>query len=211
MPARYLSDLAGTLRTAFRVGVNKLENVAGILTSRTNAGVDAPIAASQAQLKGLAFKTTLAPAAAGQVVDLVFKLPSADGATNQAIVTDAAGNLSFASVALGANSMKAEDQLVAFNSVSPVTIVVLPAGATIQRVLVEVETAFDGAPSLSIGITGTPSKYMGTSDLDLSVAATYEVTPMVEEPTAVSPIVTYAAGAATVGSARVTVTWVLPG
>lgn len=211
MPARFLSDLAGTLRTAFRIGVNKLENVSGILTSRTNAGADAPIAASQAQLKGTSFKTSLAAAASGQVADITFKLPAADGAANQAIVTDAAGNLSFATVATGANAMKAEDQLIAFNQGATTNIVSLPAGATIEMVRTEVETAFDGTPSLSVGITGNTSKYMGASDTDMATLGTYEVAPMIEEAGAVTPIVTYAAGGATVGSARVTVEWVLPG
>lgn len=211
MPARFFSDLAGTLRTAFRIGVNRLENVSGILTSRTNAGVDAPIAASQAQIKGASFATTLAAATSGQVANLTFRLPAADGATNQALVTDGAGNTFFATVATGANTVKAEDQLVPFGSTSPVTVVALPAGATIMSVRVETETAFDGTPSLSVGLTGNTAKYMAASDTDLAVLGTYEVAPMIEEAGAVSPIVTYAAGGATVGSARVTVQWVIPG
>ena len=211
MPARFLSDLAGTLRVAFRIGVNKLENVSGILTSRTNAGADAPIAASQAQLKGATFKTSLVAATSGQAGDLTFRFPAVDGATNQALVTDAAGNLSFATVASGTNSVKAEDQVIAFNQGATTNIVVLPAGATIISVNVEVETAFNGAPSLSVGITGNLSKYLGSTDVDLATLGLYDVAPAVEEAGSVTPIVTYAAGAATVGSARVTVCWALPG
>jgi hypothetical protein len=92
-----------------------------------------------------------------------------------------------------------------------VSIVVLPAGSTIERVMVEVETAFDGTPSLSVGVAGTTSKYMGTTDMDLSAIATFEVAPMIEEAGSVTPIVTYSAGGSTVGSARVTIWWVLPG
>jgi len=211
MPARFLSDLAGTLRTAFRIGVNRLENVSGILTSRTNAGADAPVAASTLQLKnsGNANKVVLQSFATG--AELTFTLPAADGATNQAMVTDGAGNLTFATVATGANTVKAEDQLIPFGSTSPVTVVTLPAGATIMSVSVEVETAFNGTPSLSVGLTGNLSKYMGSGDLDLAVLGSYEVAPMIEEAGAVSPIVTYAAGGASVGSARVTVQWSIPG
>lgn len=211
MPARYLSDLAGTLRAALRIGVNKLENVAGILTSRTNAGVDAPIAASEAQLKGATYKTALAPATAGQAADLSFKLPAADGATNQAMVTDGAGNLSFATVATGANAVKAEDQIVNFGDSSPIAVVTLPAGAVIQRVVVDVETAFDGTPTMSVGVNAAPSRYMGTGDIDLNTVGTYEVSPMFEEAASEAPEIAYAAGGATVGVARVTVQWTVPG
>ena len=53
---------------------------------------------------------------------------------------------------------------------------------------------------------------MGATDMDLTTAlSTFETAPMIEEPGAVSPIVTYAAGGATMGSARVTIWWALPG
>jgi hypothetical protein len=208
----YLSDLAGTLLSGFRIGLNKFVSASGVITARDKAdAVNVAIAASEARLLGATYKTVLQPAASGQAADLSLKLPPADGATNQGIGTDGAGNLSFITFATGANAVKAEDQVIAYNQSSPTTIVVLPAGATIQRVTVEVETAFDGAPSLSVGVVGTTSKYMGTTDMDLDVAAIFQVEPMIEEVGSVTPIVTYAAGGATVGSARVTVQWVLPG
>ena len=209
---RYISDLAGTMLASFKIGVNRLVASSGVITARNAAdSSNVGLAASEVRVLGATYKTTLQPATT-QGADLALKLPGADGATNQAIVTDGAGNLSFITVATGANAMKAEDQVIAFGSTSPVTIVSLPAGATVQRVLVEVETPFDGAPSLSVGLTGVTSKYMGTTDMDLTAAAaTYEVAPMIEEAGAVSPIVTYAPGGATVGSARVTLSWALPG
>lgn len=208
---RFLSDLAGTLLTGFRIGANKLLSASGVITARNSAdNANVALAASEVRVLGASYKTTLQPAAS-QAADLALKLPGADGATNQALATDGAGNLSFITVTTGANSVKAEDQVIPFGSTSPVTIVVLPAGATIQKVTVEVETAFNGTPSLSVGVVGTTSKYMGTTDMDLATAAIYEVNPMIEEAGAVSPIVTYSAGGASVGSARVTVQWVLPG
>lgn len=208
--ARYLSDLAGTLRSSFRIGVNKLENVTGTLTSRTNAGVDAPFAASAQQLKGATSGTaTLQPAAV--TTDYTVTLPAAQGAVNQTLRNNGSGVLTWETFDPALNGVKAEDQVIVAGSTSPVTIVVLPAGATIQKVIVEVETIFDGAPSLSVGVTGTAAKYMAATDMDLAVAAIYEVEPMIEESLSVSPIVTYAAGGATVGQARVTVQWALPG
>jgi hypothetical protein len=209
---RYLSDLAGTLLAGFRIGLNKFVSASGVITARDKAdGNNVALAASELRVIGASYKTTLQPAASGQAADLALKLPAADGATNQAMVTDGSGNLSFITVATGANAMKSEDQVIPFGSTSPVTIAALPGGVTIQKVTVDVETAFDGAPSLSVGVVGTTSKYMAATDIDLALVAIFEVSPMIEEAGAVSPIVTYAAGGATAGSARVTVQWVLPG
>jgi hypothetical protein len=209
---RYLSDLAGTLWASFRVGLNRLVSASGVITARNAAdSANVDIAAAAARLVNADGKKTTLSSATGLAADVAFKLPAADGATNQAMATDGSGNLSFITVATGANAVKSEDQLIAFGSTSPVAIVVLPAGATIQKVTVEVETAFDGTPSLSVGVAGTPSKYMGATDMDLSTVAIFQVEPMIEEVGSVTPIVTYAAGSASVGSARVTVQWVLPG
>ena len=210
---RYLSDLAGTLLAGFRIGVNKFVSAAGVITARDKADTaNVAIAASENRLLGASFKTTLKSASVGQAADVTFEMPAALGAANQAMADDGTGKLKFITVSTGANALKAEDQLIPYNSASPVTIIALPAGATIERVAVEVETVFDGTPSLSVGIVGTPAKYMGATDMDLTTAlSTFETAPMIEEPGAVSPIVTYAAGGATMGSARVTIWWALPG
>jgi hypothetical protein len=214
--ARYISDLAGTLRSAFRIGVNKLINVSSVLTSQTNAGVNAPIAMSQVQLK--------AASAAGMVslkspdslaTELAFTMPAADGSTDQALVTNASGVLSFKTVATGSNAVKAEDQAVVHGDSGALPIITLPAGATVQRITVEVNTPFDGtgpAPSLSVGLVGSVSKYMSATELDLGVAGIYEVEPMIEEAGIVSPIVTFIQGGGhSAGAATVTLQWVVPG
>jgi hypothetical protein len=87
-----------------------------------------------------------------------------------------------------------------------------PANATIQSVLVDVETAFDGtAPSLSVGVSGETSRYMGTTDLDLKTVAIYEVTPSYEEDgTPEAVIITYSADSSSEGSAIVYVTYSNP-
>jgi hypothetical protein len=209
---RYISDLAGTLLSGFRIGLNKLVSAAGVVTFRNKEDTaNVAVAASEARLLGATYQTTLAPASSGQTGNLTFRMPAADGSTDQAVCTDGAGNFIFRTIATGANAVKCEDQVIAFGSASPVTVVALPAGATIQRVTCEVETAFNGTPSLSVGLVGTISKYMGTTDMDLAVAATYEVAPMIEEAGAVSPIITYSAGGATIGSARISLQWVIPG
>jgi hypothetical protein len=220
---RFISDLAGTLRSALRIGVNKLTNDAGngnVLTSQTNAGVDAPIASSMVHLNAAAAagKVTLkSPDALATTV--AFVLPSADGAANQALVTDASGNLSFATVATGANAVFSEDTTIVFGSSATTTVKVIPAGATVQKVMVQVDTVFDGGtpvPNLSVGKNGgSASAYMATTDNDLTALGEYEVSCMVEEasgPTTVE--ITFAAATSpspSTGAAVVTVWWSVPG
>lgn len=214
MSIRFLPDLVGTLQSYFRIAGIRLKNTADTLLSiRNKADTEyRDVAARGVELRLAAGTNKVALAIASEPAgDLTLNLPVADGATNQALCTDGSGQLSFVTVATGANAVKAEDQVIAFGSTSPVAIVALPAGATVQRVTVEVETAFDGTPSLSVGLAGDTAKYFGATDVDLATAAVYEAAPMVEEAGAVSPIVTYAAGSASVGSARVTVQWVVPG
>lgn len=216
---RFLSDLAGTLRSTFRIGVNKLANDAGngnVLTSQTNAGVDAPIASSMVHLNAAsaAGKVTLkSPDALATTV--AFVLPSADGAANQALVTDASGNLSFATVAAGVNAVKAEDEVVLHSNSGTLPVISIPSGATVQKVIVQVDVAFDGsgpAPSLSVGKTTAQSKYMAAPDVDLTTVGEYEVACMEEEPTGPTIVNVYfvqGLGHAN-GSATVTVQWVVP-
>lgn len=211
---RFLSDLAGTLLAGFRIGVNKLVAASGVITARNAAdNADVELAASGFRAKGATYKTTVKAASSGQSADIAIELPAALGSNGQALVDDGTGTgkLVWATVSTGANAVKAEDQVIAFGSTSPVSIVALPAGSTVSKIVVDVETAFDGAPSLSVGLVGSTSKYMGTTDMDLAQVASFEVQPSIEEAGAVTPIVTYAAGGASVGSARVTVHWVLPG
>lgn len=219
---RFISDLAGTLRSAFRIGVNKLTNDAGngnVLTSQTNAGVDAPIAASMVHFNAAsaAGKVTL-KSPDGLATTTAFVLPAADGAANQALVTDAAGHLSFATVATGANTVYSEDTVVVFGSSSPLLVKVIPAGATVQKVLVQVDTVFDGGtpvPNVSVGKNGgSASAYMSATDNDLTVLGEFEVACMVEEVAGATVEVYFAPGTSptpTTGAAVVTVWWSVPG
>jgi hypothetical protein len=89
-----------------------------------------------------------------------------------------------------------------------------PASAHILKVIVDVETAFDGSsPSLSVGVAGTASRYMATTQNDLATVGIYEVSPCYEEDgTPEAVIVTFSAGAgATAGSVRVSVEYANPG
>jgi len=69
---------------------------------------------------------------------------------------------------------------LAFGTGSPLTLFTLPINAVIHKCQVIIDTPFNGtAPTLSIGISGTTSKYMGATDNNLKGTAEdiYETTP----------------------------------
>lgn len=82
----------------------------------------------------------------------------------------------------------------------------------LSKVQVVIDTPFNGTPSLSIGVTGTTSKYMGTTDVDLTAATgtVFEVHPGLPAAGVEALIATYTAGGASAGAARILVTRVSP-
>jgi hypothetical protein len=86
------------------------------------------------------------------------------------------------------------------------------AGDIIEKIQVVVDTAFDGAPSMSVGIAGTVSKYLSATDVDLTAVAgtVFEVHPGLDAQGAEDLIATYSAGGASVGAARILVTFATP-
>lgn len=208
---RILSDLVGTLQSTFRLGAARIKVAAGALVARNAADTaDYPVAASAIQHLASDGKKVVFQAKTGMSADLTLNLPTADGSSGQAIVTDANGNLAFATVATGADAVKEVEKTVAYNSSSPVTVVTPPAYGRIVIVKVDVETAFNGtAPTMSVGVAGATSRYMGTTDIDLKTAGIYEVDAAYEEddtPDAI--IITFNADSSSQGSARVTVQYV---
>ena len=75
-----------------------------------------------------------------------------------------------------------------------------------------VDTAFNGTPTLSVGVSGTTSKYMASTQVDLTQAATtmMSVTPNLPAQGVETIIATYAAGGASVGAARMIVIFATP-
>ena len=95
-----------------------------------------------------------------------------------------------------------------FGSGATVAVLTLPAGASIVSAQINVTTAFDGTPTVSLGVTGDVAKYTATTDVDLTTAGAYQMitddTPAI---VAENIIATYSAGSATVGAARISVTY----
>lgn len=226
--AGIFSDLFGTSKAFFRLGFTgpRFKDGSGNLLIR-NAGdsADAELTASKVKVSGeileinsdaagsgADWKYTLQRPTSGMTAAVVFTLPVDDGTPNQVIATDGSGVLSFASAASTASSEKVDTTTLAFGTTSPLTLFSTGASDVINMAEIIIDTAFDGAPSVSIGISGTTSKYMAATDVDLTMAAgtVFRVHPGKTAQGAEALIATYSAGGATVGSARVQVYYDTP-
>lgn len=222
-------DLFGTLSNTFKLGINGLllKSTGGKIRARnTSDSADAPLVGStleasgdtltlneDAASSGADWKLSLSRPVAGMSQDLNFVLPPDYGTAGYALVTDGAGNLTFASSSAATNLEATDTTDLAFDSTNTVAMFQLPANAVVRLVVVIIDEAFDGTPSLSIGVTGELSRYLGSTQVDLTAAATtiFEVDPGTgAEVTAQDLIATYSAGGATEGAARILVSYVIP-
>lgn len=149
---------------------------------------------------------------ATQAANYTYTLPLDDGSPAQVLSTDGSGVLSWVSASSTASCWSVDSTSFAFGSSSPISMFTLPANAVISSVIVIVDTAFDGTPTMSVGVNGgSASKYVSTGDVNLLVADRYEV-PNQSIPVGTTEAleITYAAGSATVGAGRVLVTYAVP-
>jgi hypothetical protein len=108
--------------------------------------------------------------------------------------------------------MAVDTTSIAFGTASPLTLFTTPASAIIHKVQVVIDTPFSGGtPTLTIGIAGTTSKYMGSGQNVLTGTAkdVYESNPG-ESAASESLIATYAAGGASTGAGRILVYYSVP-
>lgn len=222
-------DLRGTFSNIIRLGLAglQLKSVGGKIRARNATDdADAPlvgstIAASGDSLvlnedaagSGADWMLTISRPDTGMTQALTFKMPANYGTAGFALTTDGAGNLSWASSAAATNLEATDTTDLAFNSTGTVVMFQLPADAVVRLVAIVIDTAFDGAPSLSIGVTGELSRYLGSTQVDLTSAAgtVFEVDPSAAaEAAAQNLIATYSAGGATQGAARMLVSYVIP-
>ena len=154
----------------------------------------------------------------GQAGALQIIWPPAKGTNGQVLAQKsgtAAGVIEFELIAaVNTAYLEARDTTsLAFGSSSPVTMFTLPINAIVDRVTVIVDTAFNGAPSISVGIAGTTSKYVASTQVDLTKAAKtrFDINPAEQASGSTEAlIITYAAGGASVGAARVDVIYSVP-
>ena len=214
MASRILSDLIGTMQNFFRIASIRLKNNSNVLEVK-NVADDTfyPVKASSLHLPGATsgLITITAPAAAGTQI---YEFPADDGSTGQALTTDGNGILTWETIAIATTQVKSESELISHGDTSPTVMFTPPANAHIKKVIVDVEEAFNGTtPSMSVGVAGTTSRYMTTTEIDLTLVTVFEVTPMYEEDgTPEEIIVSFVPGAGhTTGIARVTVEYANPG
>lgn len=223
------TDILGTISSTFKLGLAGLllKSTGGKIRARnTGDSADAPlvgsvIAASGDSLElnedaagaGADRKYTISRPATGMAADLTLVLPPDLGTNEFALFTDGAGNTYWAASAAATNLEATDTTDLAFGSSSPLAMYTHPANAVVSKMLVIIDTAFDGSPSLSVGISGDTSKYLDATSVDLTMPAgtIFEVTPGVDSVgTSEEIIATFAAGGATVGAARILSSYVIP-
>lgn len=227
--AGLFSDLLGTTKAFFKIGGNtgvRLKNDGGDLAVRnTGDSADAEITTSRVNISGedivlnsdsagagADWKITIQRPTSGMTADVTLTLPVDDGTAGQALSTDGNGVLSWVSAGDTSLADKLNSTALAFGSSSPVAMFSTGASDIVDYIDVVIDTPFDGTPAVSIGITGTTSKYAGTTDIDLTAAAgtSFQIHPNLAAQGAEALIATYSSGGASVGAARIIVHYATP-
>ena len=206
--------LDGTQSTKFQVGAAaggvQLKNDSGNLDIRN--GTDSAWATAnvgEILLHGTTYNVGLLPSSSATAT-YNLTMPVSAGSAGQVLQTDGTGVLSWVNSVSGATDVTLSVPL-AFGSAGTVSIGTLPANAVILTVQFVVDTAWDSTPSMSVGIVGNLSKYMGSGDVNLNVAAGWEVSPNLPADTSSEALeITYAAASSTVGSGRLLVSYCVP-
>jgi hypothetical protein len=104
-----------------------------------------------------------------------------------------------------------------FNTASPITLFSTTASAVIEEVILYVDTPFNGAPTLTVGKSGTPAKYATFSTVNLTAALVvagqankYVLSPNFTAQGVEALTATYSAVGATVGAARIVIKFWTP-
>ena len=222
-----IQDLIATSSAYFKIGLAgvRLKNSSGNLLVRTPTdSADANITAAKVSVSGdvlevnsdaagsgADWKYTLQRPAAGMTAAVTITLPVDDGSPDQVLSTDGSGVLSWASLGNTASHIKVDTTTVAFGTSSPAVMFTTGASDVINLIEIVVDTAFDGtSPNLTVGISGTTSKYTTSTDVDLKTVGVYQIHPGVVAQGAEALIATYVASSSTAGSARVLVHYETP-
>lgn len=229
MSVKNFNKLDGTTTSKFQIeaaagGVN-LKNTSGNLVVRNGAdSSDATITSSEflasgnvalvlnsdSTGSGADWKISVARPTTGQTADWVFTLPPNAGSPQQVLQTDGSGVTTWVDAASGATDIT-DTTSFAFGSASTISMFTLPANAIVLSVGVIIDTAFDGTASMSIGISGNASKYVGSGDVALGIAAGWWIYPNLPADGSSEALeISYSAGGATAGAARVVVNYSIP-
>ena len=207
--------IIGTQTGRFILGLTgaSLKNNGGTeVQVRNNAdSAYADLGAKNITINGTTYYNTI-QASAGQTQNVTLTLPTDDGSPGQVLSTDGSGILSWVAAANTAPNLTADTTSLAFGSGSTVSAFTLPANAVVDSVVIIVDTAFDGTPTLSVGYNGgSASYYAGSGDNLLTVADRYQIPNQNPADVSTQAIeLYYSAGGASVGSARVIVYYSVP-
>ena len=227
--AGLFSDLWGTTKAYFKIGgttgVRLKNNTGNLLVRNTDDSADAEVTASKVNISGdvvdlnsdaagagADWKFTLQRPTSGMTAAVTLTLPVDDGTAGQVLSTDGSGVLSWASAGSTSLADKLDTTSLAFGTASPMAMFTTGAADIVDYIDVVIDTAFDGTPTMSVGITGQTSKYLSTTDVDLTAAAgtVFTVHPGLDAAGAEALITTYSAGGAAVGAARIIVHYATP-
>jgi len=216
-------DIKGTSQQTFQIqkGGAKFRNNSGVLESRNSANSayadfvalilrsagDSIVINEDAAGSGADWKMTFARPASGMTAALTYTFPAT--VTNGYVLsTDGSGNLTWVAPSSTSGAGQVDSTPLVFGDSSPVAMFTLPANAAVMRVNVVVDTAFDGSPTLEIGIGGDTDKYMATTENDLTSGNgdRWTTNPnSIPSGSTEALIATYVDGSATVGAARILV------
>lgn len=155
---------------------------------------------------------------AGMSADIDIVMPAATPSPGQVLTVTAYASgvvtLGYATSEAGAANMMLVDETdLAFGSSSPLALLTKPANAVLLATKVIIDTPFNGTPTVSIGVTGTASKYAAASHIDLTAPAGTVFDLDAGAPSVGSTediIATYSAGSASAGAARIQLIYGIP-
>jgi hypothetical protein len=169
---------------------------------------------SSAAGAGADWKYRLLVPTSGMTAAVDLTLPVDDGTPNQLLGTDGSGNLSFMTAGVTTDCIHSETTSLAWDTGVTTAMFTSPASSIIEAVEVIIDTSFDGtAPSMSVGITGTVSKYMPATAVNLAGTAKdrYIYHPGEAASAGEDLKLTFTAGGgASAGAARVIVYYTIP-
>jgi len=141
-------------------------------------------------------------AASAIASDVTFTLPSADGTSGQALVTNGTGTLSFATVSTPGAVQNVEFTVGTAASTSSTT--TIATGAVPVSVQLQITTAYTAGAAISIGYSGSTSFLMATTDNLPGTQGIYTVNLMGLSWTS-NPVLVTITGSPAAGAARVRV------
>lgn len=228
------SNTIGTVLDRFQIGIGGpiIKRVLGVIQFRNaadngHADIEAALVKvfgdsielnAGAAGSGADWAMTLSRPDTGMTEDIDVVLPPGPPSPGQVLrvagYADGVVTLEYATTEAGASNMVLIDETaLAFGSGSSEALLTKPANGLIEKVKVIVDTPFNGTPTVSIGVSGTTSKYAAASHIDLTAPAGTIFELDAGEASTVGTeaiIATYSAGGASAGAARIQLIYGIP-